>query len=355
MRFSIVVPFYNVEKYIDRCLDSIIDQVYQNFEVIVVNDGSTDNSCEIVNRYVERYSNKIKLINQQNSGLGAARNTGIKQATGEYLVFVDSDDYLDKSMLYVLNKYIEENTYDILIFNSFYASENGRIIKKYEMCGGFYGITSLSEHPQLLFLPAAAWNKIFRREFVLNTQVLFPAGLLYEDASTIRIWLEKARSVYCCNEYLYYYVQRKNSTMHMKTSHRMLDIIAVSEILINNYRTRNVYDYYYVELEYVVVSNVLFIIFQKINEEDYENDIQVQLVDYVEKVFPNCRENRYLSDNERRQLEMILKRDFTKYHNQLGRKIKYRNKIYSMVPHNIIMIYKKFKQSKDAKNTSGRL
>ena len=92
MRFSIIVPVYNVEKYVKKCLESIVNQTYRDYEVIIVNDGSTDGSIRIVNQFIEEDPNRIRLINQQNKGLGGARNTGLENALGEYIVYLDSDD-----------------------------------------------------------------------------------------------------------------------------------------------------------------------------------------------------------------------------------------------------------------------
>ena len=109
MKFSIIVPVYNVEKYLKKCLDSIIDQTYKNYEVIVVNDGSPDNSQAIIEEYKKNYPNKIKAYNKQNGGLSDARNFGLQYTTGDYVIFVDSDDYVKNDMLEVLNNNIKEN------------------------------------------------------------------------------------------------------------------------------------------------------------------------------------------------------------------------------------------------------
>ena len=103
MKYSIIVPAYNTEKYIDKCLKSIFSNTYKNFEVIIVNDGSTDKTEDIINKYIKKYDNII-YIKQKNMGLSLARNNGVKKATGDYLLFIDSDDYVEKNLLENINK-----------------------------------------------------------------------------------------------------------------------------------------------------------------------------------------------------------------------------------------------------------
>lgn len=129
MKFSIVVPVYNVEKYLKKCLDSIFEQQFEDYEVIAVDDGSTDKSNNILNEYIQK-STKLKVIHQENKGLGGARNTGIENARGEYLVFLDSDDYIDSKMLMVLNDYLEKYNLDILAFDCSKVDENYNFMEK---------------------------------------------------------------------------------------------------------------------------------------------------------------------------------------------------------------------------------
>ena len=108
-KISVIVPIYNVEKYIKRCLDSILMQKYQNLELILINDGSTDNVEEIIKTYIEKYPNIIKYIKKENTGLSDTRNTGMEIATGDYIMFVDSDDYISQNLLNNLKPYMNKN------------------------------------------------------------------------------------------------------------------------------------------------------------------------------------------------------------------------------------------------------
>ena len=126
-KFSIIVPVYNVEKYIEKCLESILNQTYDNFEIIVINDGSTDNSKKILDNY--KTNKKIKIINQDNQGLSIARNNGLGAASGDYILFIDSDDYIEEELLSTLNKNI--NNEDLIRFQVQTVNENKEIIEKF--------------------------------------------------------------------------------------------------------------------------------------------------------------------------------------------------------------------------------
>ena len=129
MKFSIIVPVYNVEKYLPRCLDSVLDQEFDDYEIIAVDDESPDNSIDILNEY-QKKTEKLKIIRQKNKGLGGARNTGIKEAAGEYLIFLDSDDYISPKMLSSLNEYLKKEDLDILAFDCERVTESGQTIEK---------------------------------------------------------------------------------------------------------------------------------------------------------------------------------------------------------------------------------
>lgn len=121
IKYSFIVPVYNTEKYLKKCLDSLVNQTFDNFEIIIVNDGSIDKSSEIIKKYKEKYSN-IKSIEQKNQGLSMARNNGVKKASGDYLIFVDSDDYIETNLLEEVDKVIGDN--DILRFQIALIDEN---------------------------------------------------------------------------------------------------------------------------------------------------------------------------------------------------------------------------------------
>lgn len=177
---SIIVPVYNVEKYLERCLDSLISQTLKEIEVICINDGSTDSSGQILSRYAQK-DNRIRVINQENAGLSAARNTGLNVAKGEFIGFVDSDDWIDKDFY--------EKLYNAAITNDCDIAVAG-ILKHYKQRTAFeFKISqekiarNLAEKFKISDVPDSAyvWNKIYKAERIKSLNLKFPVGKYYED------------------------------------------------------------------------------------------------------------------------------------------------------------------------------
>ena len=157
MRFSIIVPVYNVEKYLSICLESILGQDYTDYEIIAVNDGSTDGSLEILNKYKQK-TKRLVVLSQRNRGLGGARNTGIRNAQGEYLIFLDSDDYIDKSMLKETERVLSQYNLDILAFDGYRVTEQGEVIDKMTVDSYNDEYTNLTRKQFLLLEPTGCTN-----------------------------------------------------------------------------------------------------------------------------------------------------------------------------------------------------
>lgn len=207
MKISVIVPIYNSEKYLHKCLDSLINQTMKDIEIICINDGSTDNSAKILEEY-----NSIKIINQENQGVSAARNSGIKIACGEYIGFVDSDDWVNPNFYEKLYNAIKNTNADIAC-SSIIRVEG--LIKKHHIRydeNKFY--TSLDDRVKIVGLPKCSyvWNKLYRAEIVKN--MLFKNGVFYEDLIWTPQILEKTNSlVTACNAEYYY---RANSSSIVK-------------------------------------------------------------------------------------------------------------------------------------------
>lgn len=205
---SVIVPVYNVEPYLKQCIESIIHQTYTYLEIILVDDGSTDNSGAICDTYANQDS-RIKVIHQHNGGLSAARNRGIDEATGEYIAFVDSDDFLDLTMYSVLIDALEQHQLDIIGCNAFrYKSENN--IKSYKNDGELV----IYNHDEALKISlydgfTAAWNKLYKRS-VIET-IRFPIGRKFEDSATSYLIINNAQHIGHIDRCLYYYRLNLNS------------------------------------------------------------------------------------------------------------------------------------------------
>ena len=211
-KLSVIIPVYNMEKYLTRCLNSVTKQTLIDIEIICVNDGSTDKSQEILEQYAKK-DNRIKIIKIENSGQAVARNTGISAATGEYLGFVDSDDWIDKN--YFEKMYNTAKKYDAPIacagFKRFkYA--NGQIKKqfKYEKCiDNINDMIDADNVPEHCYI----WNKIYKRKNWIDANMKFPENMIFEDIAIILKILNSLGPMVTVPNVYYHYRRRKNSTV----------------------------------------------------------------------------------------------------------------------------------------------
>lgn len=230
MLFSIIVPVYNVEKYIEKCLSSIKRQInFKDYEVVVINDGSKDRSEEIVKQFCGKYDN-FKLINQKNGGLSDARNTGIKNAKGDYIIFLDGDDYFSDNALYKLSQEIKQNNYPDIIY-TFYTmvEENQKKVKHnyFSQVGKLYASNEFMKYELMhRWLPIAACFGIYKRTLLIDNDLMFYKGILHEDERWSPIVLLKSQTVYTSDCDFYHYVRHENSiTTKKDRTQNGLDII----------------------------------------------------------------------------------------------------------------------------------
>lgn len=223
-KVSIIVPVYNVEKYLEKCLDSLVSQTLDAYEVIVVNDGSPDNSQEIIDRYVEKYPDLIFAYKKKNGGLGDARNFGIDKARGEYIGFVDSDDWVDKKMFEAMYGFAKTQNHDVVICDFIEINDGW---KKGRVSAGYRGDTLQYPIDKYSFIlnsldPATACNKIYRRELFSIRK--FPSQW-YEDIATTPILLSYASKIGYLPVAFYYYRQTATSITKIAADGRNLDVI----------------------------------------------------------------------------------------------------------------------------------
>ncbi|MDR1877828.1 MAG: glycosyltransferase [Flavobacteriaceae bacterium] len=215
-KISVIVPVYNVESYLPRCLDSLVNQTLKEIEIITINDGSTDNSQAIIDEYCAKYSN-IKSISKDNGGLSEARNTGILHAKGEYLAFVDSDDWVEKEMMEEMYLLANEHNAEIVFCSLQNINERGKVFRYLPQLPQLPEKIVLSEDFTIFGeMECFACNKIFKRE--LFNDIEFPKGLHFEDIATIPRLFLKANVVAKTNKYFYQYFIRTGSITRSYTS-----------------------------------------------------------------------------------------------------------------------------------------
>lgn len=255
-KISIIIPVYNVEKYIGRCLDSIEKQKYENLEVIIVNDGSNDESELIIKQYLSRNAN-FRYYKKTNGGLSDARNYGIEKATGDYICFVDSDDYVLDGLFEQLQNYVGKK-YDLIKFGVIIVDEDGNLINRsespvFEKKTGIEAFNLLYKS-DIYLQPAVLY--LYRKEFWDNNKFLFPVGKYHEDFAVVPLVMIKANSVVSTGVHGYYYVQSSQSITRGNDENKkmqramdclfhydnMLDVIKKMDI--DKYTVDNVMAYY---------------------------------------------------------------------------------------------------------------
>lgn len=227
-KISVIVPVYKVEKYLEKCIDSILNQTYLNIEVILVDDGSPDNCGNICDMYARKDS-RVSVIHKENGGLSDARNVGMQEITGDYLLFVDSDDYIESDMLAVMYKRMKEDDTDLVICNFSYVDEEGNLIAEKNQnspisnevltCGEAFSRLGCDKY----WYYVTAWNKLYRR-WIFN-DITFPKGKIHEDEYIAHYVLAKCNKISCVEQSLYMYVQREQSIMNSEYTIKNLDVI----------------------------------------------------------------------------------------------------------------------------------
>lgn len=310
MKFSIIIPVYNVEKYLKKCLLSLLHQTYSDFEVLIIDDGSTDNSIKIINEYTKKDS-RFSIYEQVNSGQGSARNNGIRRAKGDYILFLDADDYLALDALRKLSNKISQSSSDVISFNC--IIDHGIIKKKSILNDGFHGHFNAIKDSSILTVPSNSTARIVKRELLLNNNIYFNENVMYEDIGfTIKV-MAYAKDVLFIDDCLYFYVQRPSSTMHTNSIAKKEAILSTCQQVLETQKRDLILLKYNTEVEYILVNIILFVLLPSINAIDYNSQIQYEFVDFILKEFPNILENSYFK-NKKKKLKVLLNYNFKGYH-----------------------------------------
>ena len=221
VKVSVIVPIYNSEKYLKRCIDSLVNQTLDDMEFILVNDGSTDDSDSIISSYDD---SRIKYFKRTNHGIGDTRNFGIGKATGEFIGFLDSDDYVEFDMFEKLYNECLNKKLDVVICDFFKESSNTEKVVLKD-----FGITDLNSSPNLLMdINLAPWNKLYRKS--VCDGVFYPVGVKYEDTPWVAKAMSNASKIGKLNECLYHYIVHGGSETTV-VDNRVYDIFKITDIL----------------------------------------------------------------------------------------------------------------------------
>lgn len=251
MKVSIIIPVYNSSKYLKKCLDSVFNQTYKNIEVVIINDGSTDDSEKIIKDYMKKYKN-IKYFYQKNKGQSVARNEGLKKSSGDFIMFVDSDDFIDTNMIEkLIDPMIKDEKID-LTFCNYYLYKNNKTTNVKIINNKNNDLIK-----ELLISPPGPCVKLFKRKIINDFK--FPQNIIYEDLAAIPLLIMNAKNVSYIDEYLYYYRQNDNSTVGKKSySEKKLDILKASQYLFENFYKSKHSKIYKEEIDFLLIEHLIY-------------------------------------------------------------------------------------------------
>lgn len=272
IKVSIVVPVYNSEIFLPRCIDSLVKQTLKEIEIILINDCSTDDSLSILEEYKQKYPEIIKLIDlKENKGPGGARNEGLRIAKGEYIGFVDSDDYASEEMFKSL--YSQSNNYDIVDCNFFNGDLN---INMGTTTENVTDELNLEKKKELFIHSGYIWSKIIKRALILDNHIQFRENKAYEDIDFLRIVIYYCNKINFVNKVLYFH----RNNMKSVTSRTSLDIQVFQKIdsikaLVASYKKLGAYKDYKDEITYLIYKTYAIVIEYAVYFENYEIDNNV--------------------------------------------------------------------------------
>lgn len=288
-KLTCIVPVYNVENYIEKCLDSLVNQTLQDIEILIINDGSTDSSLEKIQNYTKKFPDKIKCITKENGGQGSARNYGLEIAQGEYIGFVDSDDWLELNTYEEMYNCAKQNNSDIVICNMVDNFEDGRVV--------VYDCVHYDE-PALKTMSAC--NKIFKKELIGDSK--FPLKIWYEDFAFTTPLVLKANIITPLDRNFYQCHVRNVSTMNNNNSLKNLDIITAYEEVVERVKKENKYKENKQLLDYILAEHIMVTTVNRVAAQNSKEKKEVikKLINYGKKnLAADFKINKYFINKDK--------------------------------------------------------
>lgn len=293
IKVSVIVPVFNSEKYLRKCLDSLINQTLSEIEILVIDDGSTDSSHEIIEQYCVSYPTKVHMITKKNGGQGRARNLGIKHAVGKFIGFVDSDDYVDHTMFEYMYEEAIKTKSDYLECNYCYLTEGGKLLKQY---GSLKRINQLQD---MFINPLVSpWNKLVLKDLLIENQIEFPEGVIYEDLAFYAKLIPYIKNPQFINKAFVYHIKYDSSTMNSNRGEKVGDIFKVIENIVTIYKNNEKYSQYKSEIEYLCTKILLCSSLKrisKIEDKAIRNSYIKQTINILKNYFEGYRQNPYMN------------------------------------------------------------
>lgn len=287
-KVSIIVPVYNVSEYLERCVNSLFQQKYKNVEIILVDDCSTDGSRELAKKLAKKDSRCIFIQREKNGGLSAARNTGMEAASGEWLAFVDSDDWVTEDYISAMYDIAQKDNAEIVISSIYYYYENG----SYKEVSPFADLTTESSQKEKIALCRPyAWGKLYRNSLFRIRKVEFPEDIWRsEDISTIIPLMSYTDKISILNKPLYYYYQRKNSLSNM--NYKNADVSFYPRTINRMFELSN--QGFELELEYRSICDLIYGMVMIMLRSKKSNEEVLEVINSFNKKYPYWKKNPYL-------------------------------------------------------------
>lgn len=303
-KISVIVPAYNVEKYLRRCLDSLVYQTYPHLEILVIDDGSTDGTRGIIEEYVSRFAGKVFLYAQENAGQAAARNNGISYATGDYIGFVDADDFVSPRMYEYLVQEAEEKDCDLVTCGYYGCNDETGEIQVYQAgCRGEFD-QSIFENPEILRLNAPyPWNKLYRKELLENAGFAFPEGIIFEDLAAVFPLFLSAKKVGRVHEKLYYYIKgRKGGTMST-FDQRHMQILDALKIVDEKFIEKGAFEKFQEILLFFHIRHIQarFDEMEKYGDFSFEKEFRERSETLLDAYFPGWKESKAYQERKKNE------------------------------------------------------
>lgn len=289
-KVSVIVPVYNTEKYLHKCLDSLVNQTLDDIEIVIVNDGSKDSSPEIIKEYMEKYPGKFSYASQENSGQAVARNKGVQMATGDFIGFLDSDDAAKADMFEKMYNKATETDADMVVCDYEYITDKQVIVKNVK--------TFKNQRDMFIDCFVDPWNKLFKASVLKNNGITFPEGYFYEDTGWFIKCIPFVPKTVKIDEALAEHYKREGSSMTALDDKRVQHIFPVLQSVIDFYNAKNVYDDYKSELEYFISKILLCSSFRRISrvkDKAIRKELVTRTFAFLSETFPNYKSNSYYS------------------------------------------------------------
>lgn len=308
--FSLIVPVYKIEAYLPKCIDSVLAQSFRSFELLLIDDGSPDGCGAICDDYAARQPGLIRAVHQPNGGAGAARNHGISLARGEYLLFVDGDDYLSPDFLEALSNAVDSTHADLILFGA-QVERDGKEVGQLHEAVDAGRVLQVAQEPSLYFGVMAPWNRAYKR--TLFRDITFASKVWYEDIRVVTKILALAQTAFRLPDCYYHYLQREGSAMNNKNCARNVEILYAFDDILQWYAERGLLKSHMQELEFLAISHILLAATVRVVRIDPKSPLIEQFRAYMEAHFPNFRQNKYLptlSRGKRLAYRLLLHRRY---------------------------------------------